>query len=121
MADIMPGGDAQRDALPAVTLGDERITADPGTSLGCAHRSAGAGHAGAVRAVVGRLGGREELGLAVAFDEDCAGWCSARYYFVRSHPATARNHGIHPLDALCDATGPQPMDAITNRLIGHRA
>ena len=45
-------------------------------------------------------------------DEDR--WCwrsvrtAARYCVVRSYLATARNHGIHPLDALRDALTGHP-------------
>ena len=33
---------------------------------------------------------------------------AARYCLVRSYLATARNHGVHPLDALRDALAGNP-------------
>jgi transposase len=34
---------------------------------------------------------------------------AARYCLIRSHLGTARNHGIHPLDALRDALAGNPL------------
>lgn len=44
---------------------------------------------------------------------------AARYCLVRSYLATARNHGVHPLDAIRNALAGNPWGP-TSRLINHR-